>query len=655
MKNLIIFDLDGVITSEESYWDCAGLTLHELLYSPLYWRVSGKPSYKPATNAREFREFSRATLPEWLILSFKARALNSNWDTGYAAVCLDLIDLLSHLPERAALLPLQPYDAAWTARLRAQIAAAGLAQTWEATRLHESWHEQYPFDLPVFHGATGLELFERLDAYASEVLGLSVGDVFGRSQPFWRFCQQLFQEWLLGDTLFTQSYGHAPAQPGKPGCLFFEEPLLPVERIRATLEALQARGYTLGIASGRVFQEAEKPLEHEGLLAYFDKQHMGTYDMVTRAEKIVRPQGITTMLGKPHPFHFQAAADWETALQNALKQSFGPLPTPFIAVGDSTSDILSGRAAGALTIAVLTGARTPEARELFLKSQPDFVIEDVTRLLALLDEIANLTTIQKLQFERREVAEKLLRLWFARQMDLATESVHLTPKAVSLNSFNGFYTSAGQEFFFKTHVEEHGVLNEYYHADLLDQASYNVVRPLRLLHEKDRQMVIYPVITAPVMFDLMRAQETGQELPASISAETLLEAECAECNHLLEIYARTLQPAQDTSAAPIHQLFWHRLTKRFYEFYADKTFPLPTSTSSVEDAPNVTFEQIMNARWIINGIGQQQTLSELVTLGQRVLDPARPSATVIGHGDAHFGNVFLSDKNPSHSGGAAPL
>ena len=37
MNTLLIFDLDGVITSEEAYWDAAGLTLHELLYSPRYW------------------------------------------------------------------------------------------------------------------------------------------------------------------------------------------------------------------------------------------------------------------------------------------------------------------------------------------------------------------------------------------------------------------------------------------------------------------------------------------------------------------------------------------------------------------------------------------------------------------------------------------
>ncbi|HEX7737086.1 MAG TPA: HAD hydrolase-like protein [Ktedonobacteraceae bacterium] len=656
MKNLIIFDLDGVITSEESYWDCAGLTLHELLYSPRYWHAIANMTYRPAANAREFREQSRTTLPEWLIQSFKARALNSNWDTGYAAICLDLVDLLSHLPERAALLPLQPSDESWTTLLRSQIEAAGLAHTWNVARLHESWREHYPFDQSLFQGAIGLELFERLDAYASQILDLPVEGVFGRRQPFWRFCQQLFQEWLLGDALYEQSYGHPPAQPGKPGCIFFEEPLLPIATIRATLDALKERDYTMGIASGRVFQEAKQPLENGGLLPYFDKAHMGTYDIVTRAEKILRPEGVTAMLGKPHAFHFQAAANWELALQNARQQSSDPLPTPFIAVGDSTSDILSGRAAGALTVAVLTGARTPEARELLMKSQPDFVIEDVTRLPALLDEIGDLTTIQKLQFERREVAEKLLRLWFAHQMELPTESVRLTPKAVSLNSFNGFYTSAGQEYFFKTHVEEHGVLNEYYHADLLEQAGYNVVRPVKLLREKDRQMVIYPVITDPVMFDLMRAQETSQELPAGITIETLLDAEHAECRHLLEIYAHTFQSAQDTSSAPIHQLFWHRLTRRFYEFYADKNIPLPTNAPNAGDSSTDTnaiegrFKQIMTSRWVINGIEQELTLGELVEQGQRLLNPARPAATVVGHGDAHFGNVFLENAGKSAKG-----
>lgn len=638
LKNLIIFDLDGVITSEESYWDCAGLTLHELLYSPQYWDLANGGNYRPAATARESRTLSRETFPEWLILSFKARALNSNWDTCYAAVCLHLIDLLAHLPERAALLPLDPGSEQWMARLRGQVAASEVAQRWDIEQLHRSWRAQHPFDLPIFHGVTGLELFERMDAYASELLHMPVEGVFSRRKPFWRFCQDLFQEWLLGDALYTKTHKHPPSQAGKPGCIFFEEPLLPVEQLRATLEQLRVRGYILGVASGRVYQEAAKPLEKYDLLRYFDEQHMGTYDIVTRAEKELRAQNRATMLGKPHPFHFQAAVDYQQALVLAQNNEARPLETPFIAVGDSTSDILGGQAAGALTVAVLTGARSPEARELLLKSQPDFVIEDMTKLPELLEGIENLATIQKLQFERREVAEKLLRLWFARQMGLAVESVRLTPRAVSLNSFNGFYTSSGEEYFFKTHVEAHGVLDEYYHAELLDTAGYNVVRPLRLLREKERQMVIYPVVKWPVMFDLMRAFEMEQEVPAGITRQSLIEAERAECRRLLEIYVRTLQTEQDSSAAPIHQLFWHRLAgERFSAFYAGKSIPLLEKSQPGA----LAFEQLLQARWIINGVEQKQTLGELVGQGRSVLDPKRTTATIVGHGDAHFGNVFL--------------
>src|SRR5205823_7334532 len=96
-------------------------------------------------------------------------------------------------------------------------------------------------------------------------------------------------------------------------------------------------------------------------------------------------------------------------------------------------------------------------------------------------------------------------------MHLSTESVTLTPRAVSLNSFNGFYRANGEEYFFKTHVEEQGVLEEYYNAELLYQAGYNIVRPLQTFHEEGRQMVIYPVVRWPVMFDLVRAVETGEE------------------------------------------------------------------------------------------------------------------------------------------------
>src|SRR6266699_971551 len=237
MSNLIVFDLDGVITSEEAYWDAAGLTLHELLYSPHYWDVDGSllgageqdkqdRQYIPAATAEESRCISRAILPEPEILALKARAINSNWDVCYAAVCLRLINLLALLPDISAVLPLQPWDTGWLAAFRKQI--SGTIPGQAGSYVSQTGHPQgvplhfgnvgaplvgarsagsaglntHIFDTAIFKGYVGLELINRFDVYASEVLGCPVNDVFSRYSPLWAVCRDIFQEWYLGDELY---------------------------------------------------------------------------------------------------------------------------------------------------------------------------------------------------------------------------------------------------------------------------------------------------------------------------------------------------------------------------------------------------------------------------------------------------------------------
>lgn len=209
---MIVFDLDGVITSEAAYWDAAGLTLHELMYSPRYWNLPGgnvgaqfiAPSSQPPTNAAASRSLSRTIFPETEILALKARSINSNWDTTYAAVCLHMIDILAHLPANslAALLPLCPWDESWTAMFRelldspsmratvgtqfiAPTAATSAWGTGDATATGDApgvgaIHCAPTFSLldalesPLLHGYTGMDLINRFDAYASARLGQPV-------------------------------------------------------------------------------------------------------------------------------------------------------------------------------------------------------------------------------------------------------------------------------------------------------------------------------------------------------------------------------------------------------------------------------------------------------------------------------------------------
>jgi len=625
LSNLIIFDLDGVITSEEAYWDTAGLMIHEVLYSPRYWHISGSiGEYHPVTTAEESRRLSREIFPEATIMSLKARMINSNWDTSYVGFCLYLLELLSRVPALSALLPLRPWDDSWIGAFRLQLVGIDVSGVG-STALRA-------LDEPIFQGYTGFELIKRLDAYASQKLHQPIEGVFARRSPAWKFCQNLFQEWYLGEQLFTQQYGRAPAQTSKPGCIHFEQPLLPIEKLRSMLTSLREAGYTLGIATGRPGHEAIIPLQNYGLLSYFDKQHIVTDVEVMRVEATLRRQGITTSLGKPHPFPFLLAAYPTYQHEDRL-----PTPGSFIVVGDTPSDVRGAHAAGAIAVAVLTGARTNEARALLEESRPDFTVEDVTALPALLAHFDDLATIQRLQFNERAKAELLLQRWFARHMSLDVDSVTLTPRAVSLNSFNGVYRTGNEEYFFKTHVEEQGIIQEYYHAELLHDAGYNIVRPLRTLHEQGQQMVIYPVVHWPVMFDLARAIEVGRSEQANV--DLLATAERRECERLLNIYRTTL--AQSTAAehaqAPIHQLFWHRLAgERLKSFYVGKSLQAQQPAETL-----ISFEKISTYQWIINGQPQRSTLGALIERAARVLHPEQSAMTVIGHGDAHFGNVFL--------------
>ena len=559
MNNLVVFDLDGVITGEDAYWDTAGLVSHELLYSPLYWHIDTRVTeYQPVESAEESRRLSRAILPEAVIVRLKSRSVNSNWDTCYAGFCMYLIYLLSLLPDVTPLLPLRPSEPDWITSFRFHI-----------DRLPETplldGRVFAALDNPLFEGYNGLDLLERFNVYASKVLNTPIKDVFARYSPSWWFCERLFQEWYLGDKLYIEESGHALAQIGKPGCIHFEQPLLPVPQLKETLETLRQQGYTFGVATGRPREEALLPLEHYGLLKYFDMQHVTTHAEVARAEAKMNKKHNHVSLVKPHPYQFLLAAHPGYQPDEDVHDR-----QPFIVVGDTPSDVNGGHAAGAIVVAVKTGARTSQALTLLEQSEPDFLIEDVTKLPTLLETMDSLTTIQKLQFTKREKAERLLRWWFAKHMHLATEQVTLTPKAVSLNSFNGFYRTQGEEYFFKTHVEEQGVLEEYYHAELLREAGYNIVRPIRTLHEQGQQMVVYPVVLWPVMFDLMRGIETSETGETNgTNAEMLIHAEQRACERLLAIYDTTQQSssASEHAQAPIHQLFWHRLAgERYRQF-----------------------------------------------------------------------------------------
>ena len=245
-----------------------------------------------------------------------------------------------------------------------------------------------------------------------------------------------------------------------------------------------------------------------------------------------------------------------------------------------------------------------------------------------------LQEIQVLQFHDKSGAEALLLRFIRETYPFNATAVELRPLAVSLNSFNGFMTLAdGRRLFFKTHTEPDGVIGEYYNAKMLANAGYPVIQPVFSSTESGKQFLVYEVIEDPSVFDLAWAIENGH----SDALNGLTLAQNAADDHLLELYGSTVseQTAEENARTPVHQLFYHRITGgRLARFYADDV---------MMNLPNATLPmpEVLRARWTINGQQYEATLADLIREATKLLNPVQAGVSIIGHGDAHNGNVFF--------------
>ncbi len=251
-----------------------------------------------------------------------------------------------------------------------------------------------------------------------------------------------------------------------------------------------------------------------------------------------------------------------------------------------------------------------------------------------------LQQIQQMQFTDRSGAEALLLSFIRDNFAFDVVAIELRPQAISLNSFNGFMTLRdGRRYFFKTHTESDTIIGEYYNAELLAKTGYPVIRPIFSSTETGKQFLVYELIDSPSVFDLAWSIETG--LNHSDEA-ALAEAQNLADKNLWQLYQQSLewQTADEAQQAPIHQLFYHRIVGgRLERFYSrDTIINLPNQSTSMAE--------VRQAHWVINGQYYTETLDDIIARAEKLLHPYQEGASIIGHGDAHNGNVFFQNTTP---------
>lgn len=321
----VIFDMDGVITSEQNYWNCAALTVWEYLK----WNRDGGNSIDTEWAERHVKEIRSSVFYNDEIISvLKSKGVNSNWDLGYVTVLL------------AWICGGKDYDGNFADVL-------SLAKT-------------LPDNI--------LNAYDELAKKASDRTGFDY-DWTRRNNLMWQTMHELFQEWFLGDELIGKRSMHGK----KSGLLNNEQPIVDKKQL-AEILALLCENKRVCTGTGRPYIEMIQPLTDWGVKKYFAKDGLCSYDNVIAAEKT-----FNSTFTKPHPYMFLKAlygTDYDDSKLIGGDYDKDKIKTTLV-VGDAGADILAAQAMGADFCAVLTGIQGEKARAYFEKLKASYILNSV--------------------------------------------------------------------------------------------------------------------------------------------------------------------------------------------------------------------------------------------------------------------------------------
>ncbi|TCP62582.1 HAD family hydrolase [Baia soyae] len=376
--DLVLFDVDGVFLSEERCFDTSALAVWELLYGPHFLGLNGEHFTTNPTEEEIRRIRTDVFCDDQVLTWMKDRGINANWDMVYLAFTVQLCLLLKEMKKIE--------EEKVTAWLREGIDESVLQECRSLIRQHDlPFQPDFKKFLHFFEEKeTKLnrqELLCYFNPFSKQSLGVDT-EQFSRNSDLWRIGHSVFQEWYLGDDLYTE----VPRVRGKKGYVFQEIALAEPASIRNAIEKLKKQGIRLGIGTGRPTIETEIPLKELGLYDYFEEDRIVSATDVVVAEQTYPHYAP---LGKPGPYTYVKGYLTKKSTVEECVQLPLPLPTDqgkrILIVGDSIADYLAARKMGCDFAATLTGLTGQAARGKFEELEADYILNDVTEILDIFD------------------------------------------------------------------------------------------------------------------------------------------------------------------------------------------------------------------------------------------------------------------------------
>ena len=326
-KNLIVFDMDGVIVDvSESYRDTVRQTARLFFKGAPGWDRLPDPLFSLSDLAGVKQ----------------SGGLNNDWALTYHV--LDLLMTRVHVPD------LSNETDPWLLREQT-LHGCGLDNLIDFLTSHGS---------PLEH--LQQEGQKRHSYFVQKMSSNDVGNG--------NVIKQIFQEVYLGRNLFMATY-KLPANTDTGAGLITREKLLIEPAAFQTLRA----GNLLALATGRPGAEAEYALDHFEIRAYFSSV-FSLDDCLREESRILEKEHKTISLSKPHPYMLDAIAEIH-AHETSQRYYIGDMPDDMLAANRSTY--------GYTGIGIVTSApdRT-RLQQVLRASGAEHVIQDITDLHEIL-------------------------------------------------------------------------------------------------------------------------------------------------------------------------------------------------------------------------------------------------------------------------------
>ncbi|MCI9626205.1 MAG: HAD family hydrolase [Clostridia bacterium] len=327
----ILFDMDGVITSERTYWDCAALSSVELAFDKRYFGTKTLNLAQMGQQAQEVAD--RVFCGDDTIVLLKNYGVNTNWDLAYL--------------------------------MFAGILGLDCGEDFKKVYDH---YKQVDLRVPDLY------------THAEELLQAALPDKdCARLGEIWTMVQVAFNEWYCGSEGFRETFGYEASDSDKQAMMQGEEPLHSLAQTQELLKTLHTAGFRLGVGTGRPREEFRRPAENWDIMQYFEPSLCITYDELAAVQK--KFQHVS--LAKPHPYTFAKAvlgdscSDFELAHGKYDKKQMEKV----LVVGDAGADLFAAKEMGAKFAAVLTGVNGQASRTFFEVQGADFILNSVLNLI----------------------------------------------------------------------------------------------------------------------------------------------------------------------------------------------------------------------------------------------------------------------------------